>query len=569
MLPTPSPTNTSTPTATPQPDTTLNLADVVEQARAGVVRIEGTTSSGSGFVVDADGYILTNEHVINAQSRLTVVFDNGARLTARVIASDASRDIALLKVSAAGTLTVLPFATSVRVGDEVIALGHPLNLGMSMSVTDGIISAFRTIDAVSYIQTSAPINPGNSGGPLLNLNGEVVGMNTSAQRDIQGEDYFAQGIGFAIKFDELSSRLTAMKSGHSSPPTLVPTPTSAYVLGPQRGSIQVEEAIPNLGFASATVNTDTTLADFIVDVTFTTPSVIPRSTGDFSWEWSPCVILRARQTDAELWQHSICFYSSGLWSHFRTSGKVIETATHIDGGISTRINSGRGAANHVRVIATGEIGFLFFNGEFEAELDLSGVTRSGETRLVVSSTTGTSATRYSDFTVRSLQKVYGPRLGSILHNLRDRLIDTQRTFIQISDGIIEADFSNPYASLQGDWSNGFEFRNTGSGEFHIVAVQGSGHWFHHLRSGDTEDTQILGEEFSSQVSTRLLGSNHIRVIALGDEGWLFINGVYTDKLDLSGLTQAGEALAITNYFTGDGIAGYSTRFEDFIIWSAD
>ena len=160
------PTKTPTPTATPQPETSVDLADVVEQSRAGVVRIEGTTGSGSGFVVDPDGYILTNEHVINGQSRITVVFDNGTRLAARVISSDATRDIALLKVTPSGTLTALPFATSARVGEEVVALGHPLNLGASMSVTDGIISAFRTIDGVSSIQTSAPINPGNSGGPI-------------------------------------------------------------------------------------------------------------------------------------------------------------------------------------------------------------------------------------------------------------------------------------------------------------------------------------------------------------------------------------------------------------------
>ena len=127
-----------------QSDTSLDLADVVEQARAGVVRIEGTTGSGSGFVVDPDGYILTNEHVINGQSRLTVVFDNGTRLAARVIVSDASRDIALLKVTATSTLTVLQFATSVREGEEVIALGYPLggDLRGSMTITKGIVSAF-------------------------------------------------------------------------------------------------------------------------------------------------------------------------------------------------------------------------------------------------------------------------------------------------------------------------------------------------------------------------------------------------------------------------------------------
>ena len=219
----PSATHTSVPTPTTIPS--ITIADVVEKVRAGVVRVEGPTSFGSGLVVDADGYILTNEHVINGQSRLTIVFDNGTRLTARVIASDAPRDIALLKVTATSTLTVLPFATSVREGEEVVALGYPLiyQIGDSMTTTKGIVSSFRLIRGVASIQHDAAINPGNSGGPLLNTKGEVVGMNTWLERDIPGRDFSAQGINYAIKFDVLSTRLQAMKSGQSSQPTPVPT----------------------------------------------------------------------------------------------------------------------------------------------------------------------------------------------------------------------------------------------------------------------------------------------------------------------------------------------------------
>ena len=573
--PIPTPTKTPIPTATPTPNTSLNLADIVEQARAGVVRIEGPSSSGSGFVVDSDGYILTNEHVISGQSRLTVVFDNGTRLTARVISSDATRDIALLKVTATSPLTVLPFATEVREGEEVVALGYPLNLGGSMTITKGIVSAFRTVRGVARIQTDAAINPGNSGGPLLNTKGEVVGMNTSSiEQSTSGRP--VEGIGFAIKFDVLSSRFTAMRAGQLSPPTPVSTPavvatqTPGYVFGPQRGNIQVEEIIPNSGYAAALVNTDTNLANAIVDVTFTTPNVIPRLTGSFSWiEWSPCVNLRARQRDAELWQHSICFYSSGAWYHSLVSGNVIETTARIHDGFSTSINTGRGATNHVRVIAVGETGFLFFNGEFEAELDLSGVTRSGESQLLISSTTGTSATRYSGFTVRPIQRAYGPRSASIKHNPGDGFIDDHETNISLTDGIIEARFFNPYGSGQGYWSSGFLLRDNGDDKFHVVIVLGEGRWIHRLRSGDTATEQRLADHYSHLISTTSSDSNYFRVIILGDEGWLFINGNYVDKLDLSGWQQRGSVSAIGSYFADDGLAGYSTRFENFTIWSAD
>ncbi len=231
--PTPAPTNTPTPTPTntptPIPGDALSVADVVESVRAGVVRIAGTSGSGSGFVVDSDGYILTNEHVIAGQDRLTIVFDDGARLRARVVAYDSARDIALLKVDTTLSLIALPLAEEVREGEDVVALGYPLDLRDRMTATRGIVSAFRTFRGVAYVQTDAATNPGNSGGPLMNLSGEVVGMNTSVRREIQGRDFDAQGIGYAIKFDVLSSRLEILKSGVSSGPTSTPTPR-----GPQR-----------------------------------------------------------------------------------------------------------------------------------------------------------------------------------------------------------------------------------------------------------------------------------------------------------------------------------------------
>ena len=397
---TPSPTDTPTPlpTATSLPDTTLALADVVERARAGVVRIEGTTGSGSGFVVDAAGYILTNEHVINGQSRLTAVFDNGARLTAKVIASDATRDIALLKVTAAGSLTVLPFATEVREGDEVVALGHPLNLGESMTITRGIVSAFRNIRSVAYIQTDAAINPGNSGGPLLNTKGEIVGMNTSALRDIQGADHSAQGIGFAIKFDVLMDRFTAMKTGESTIPT--PTPDmeqiATFVFGPESGFLEVDEA------SGWFLDSGTNVADFVVDVTFITPDV------ESNEIWVPA--LGFRSTNANLTEsgnsHTILFFGSGSWRHQSRNQGDDQFGT-VDEGSFRNFESGSNQANHVRLVARGQKGWLFVNGHYEAELNLSQLTTSGSVVLYAIASDGKS-TRFEDFTVRRLTKTYGP-----------------------------------------------------------------------------------------------------------------------------------------------------------------
>ena len=155
---------------------------------------------GSGVVVSGDGYILTNNHVVAGAERVTVDFVDGRSLAAKVVGTDPPSDLAVLKVSGAGFRT-LPLADSnqVRVGDVVLAVGHPLGLGQT--VTMGIISAKDRATGASrgtgyedFLQTDAPINRGNSGGALVNLRGELVGINSQIMSPTGGNI----GIGFAI-----------------------------------------------------------------------------------------------------------------------------------------------------------------------------------------------------------------------------------------------------------------------------------------------------------------------------------------------------------------------------------
>ena len=551
-VPTPTPTATPRPTSTPThtPDTTQSIADVVARSRAGVVLIAGTSGSGSGFIVDPAGYILTNEHVIDGAGRLTVVLHNGSRLVPQVVASDEARDIALLKITAARPLTALTLAKQVREGDEVVALGYPLDLEDRMTVTRGIVSAFRTIRGVAHVQTDAATNPGNSGGPLLNLSGEVVGMNTSVHRD-------AQGIGYAIRSDVLSSRLGIMKSGVSSAPTpgVSPTPRSAATLGPVSGSLEHDddEFIPQL-------DTRTDIVDSVVEVTFIdTHSASGRA-------WSYGFLIRRSWPGS----HIIVISSTGRWFHYLRKENP-EDDHLVQEGNSFNIRTGNNVKNHVRVIASGDTGWLFVNGGYEAELDLSGLAESGSVSLIGAWFRGHehpgSSTRYADFTVRTLKRVYGPHDGSIEHDPEGGFIDTHRTFTSLADGIIEARFLNPYSAQEGDWSSGFLIRQGASSEFHVVVVDESGRWFHYLRTGDADTDQRLAFRASTHISTSPAGSNHIRIIAMGGEGWLFINGAYVYRLDLSGGLDSGSVSAVGSYFTGHGIAGKSTRFEELTIWS--
>lgn len=154
---------------------------------------------GSGVIVSEDGYILTNNHVIADAETIYVGLENGDTLTAEIVGTDPLSDIAVLQVDADN----LPFMTfgdseDLRVGEMVMAIGSPLNPGLAHSVSQGIVSATgRGLDLMQFedfIQTDAAINPGNSGGPLINMNGEIIGINTAIASQSGG----FQGVGFAI-----------------------------------------------------------------------------------------------------------------------------------------------------------------------------------------------------------------------------------------------------------------------------------------------------------------------------------------------------------------------------------
>ena len=173
-------------------------------------RLQG---QGSGFIVNADGTILTNAHVVEGADKVTVILKDGRRLEGRVLGVDEVTDLAVVKVKEAG----LPVATlansdAVQVGDWAIAVGNPF--GLDNTVTLGIVSTLNRSSAMAgipdkrldFIQTDAAINPGNSGGPLLNDAGEVIGINTAIRAN-------AAGIGFAIPINKAKEVMPILARG--------------------------------------------------------------------------------------------------------------------------------------------------------------------------------------------------------------------------------------------------------------------------------------------------------------------------------------------------------------------
>jgi serine protease Do len=165
-------------------------------------------SLGSGFIMDKDGFIVTNNHVVAEADEIKVKLSNGKEYDAEVVGRDTKTDVALIKIKGADGLTPLPLGNSeaLKVGTWVIAIGSPF--GLEQTVTQGIVSAKgRSIGAGPYddfIQTDASINPGNSGGPLLNLSGEVIGINTAIVAR-------GQGIGFAIPINMAKDIVNQLK----------------------------------------------------------------------------------------------------------------------------------------------------------------------------------------------------------------------------------------------------------------------------------------------------------------------------------------------------------------------
>ena len=189
----------------------LSLIEIFEQTESGTVRIEvrknnqilGANGVGSGFVFDRNGHIITNQHVIQDANKIIVTFLDGRSYNAELIGKDPFTDLAVIKVDVDRSLLQpisLGDSSNLKVGEQIAAIGNPF--GLSGSMTSGIVSQLgRLLPAQDslfqipdVIQTDAAINPGNSGGPLLNMRGEIVGINTAIQSDT-GE---FNGIGFAV-----------------------------------------------------------------------------------------------------------------------------------------------------------------------------------------------------------------------------------------------------------------------------------------------------------------------------------------------------------------------------------
>ena len=233
------------------------LGDFFHQQFGNMPRTFRTHSLGSGFIIRGDGYIVTNDHVVDGATEITVKLSDGRTFPAKVIGRDKKTDLALIKIDATG-LPVLAFGNSdqLQVGERVMAIGNPF--GLEGTVTTGIVSAKGRVIGEgpydSFIQTDASINPGNSGGPLVNTAGQVVGIDTAIFSQSGG----SVGIGFAIPVNLAKTVLPQLEAkGHVtrgwlgvSIQTVTPDLAKAMQLSNDHGAL-VGQVLPNSPAAKA------------------------------------------------------------------------------------------------------------------------------------------------------------------------------------------------------------------------------------------------------------------------------------------------------------------------------
>ncbi len=234
---TPSPTPVAQVTVTPPPAESQQITEAVRKVRPAVVRIRTRTSDGGGVgsgVFVEDGVIITNEHVVRGDPRPMVLLADGRTVQGTVHGTDAQVDLAVVRIAETGQpVAVLGDSDALELGERLIAIGFPLGASAftsdEPSITSGIFSAKREFRGRTYVQTDTPINHGNSGGPLINLKGEVIGINTLVVgRTVEQQ---GQGLNLAIPSTAVRSLLPGLRDQPAARVSVTPTRTATAATG--------------------------------------------------------------------------------------------------------------------------------------------------------------------------------------------------------------------------------------------------------------------------------------------------------------------------------------------------
>ena len=523
------------------------------------------------FEVDDDAaLVLTNHHVIEDASVSQVEVNDSLTYTSEARGTDPVRDLAVLRICC-GDFRALPFGnvSELNPGDEVFAMGYPLGLPGEATVTKGIVSAIRYLEGYSslVIQTDAAINPGNSGGPMLSETGEILGINTFRREETEGGRP-VDNVGFAIAAPTIQEQLHTLKAAPPPTPTPpptprptpsgTPTPSEDYAFGPLSGELKDYYEFSFEKYSESFIDVDISLDDLMMEATFVNP---------YKGSWLYTFEIRSNRLDTDKPQINVTVGSSGGW----WVSTFTDSYNEIASGVGAAVNTGAGRQNHLLVIALEGRGWLFVNQSYVGDFDLSRHTHAGEVGIRASiydldAADDFAVIPYENFRGYDLQRRYGPTSGTIEH--ADEIIGGHSSGLRSRDFVAEAIFRNPVAGGRfpqgGSYDYGFVFRNPAYNHLEVLAVHSGGGWEHQTRSvGDNEYTE-LGSDRLSNWRDGAGSQNHLLLIAMGETGWLFVNGELEATLILNFNMEPGNISAMAGFYNN---SAHDVDFGNFVVWA--
>ena len=573
-LPTPTATPTQVPTVTPLPSPTptqasSSLAATVARVRPGVVKVQTNLGSGSGVIVEVhpsngEALIITNYHVVEGTASVRVVVNDTVSYPAVVLGVDTIKDLALLRICCDSGFEALELgdASGLEAGATVFAMGYPLGITPVASVTRGVVSVVSYDDRRGrwVIQTDASINPGNSGGPLFSTSGDVVGINTFVIRGSAGGTA-VEGFGFAVSSRTVVDVIPRLKAG--TPPQPTPTPRPAL---PGDSS----KTPPTAGPFSTVIphKNDDRIETFYALVSLSDFSAVvnlgnPYSTAVGSWDHG--LVFRSNAAQGF---HAVVIENDGQWFYYQKA--PADAYQLVDSGSADGLDTAADGTNELRLIAIGASAWFFVNGNLIAELDLSSGPPTGDVGVVVGLFSGDEiegrSTDVRDFAVSDGRPQLPALTGRLEHN-DDDLIELSMLGVSLESFVAESAFANPYSTAVSAWDHGLVFRRTGN-EFDVVIIRSNGVW-EHVSRYESADGETLRQGRIPNFSSAAGAVNHLRLIAVGDKGWLYLNDSLLGELDLSRGRRPGDVGVVAGFYEGAEVVGYATAFEDFVVRSVE
>ena len=532
---------------------------MIQQVRPAVVRISTAGGTGSGVIFDTQGqtgYVITNHHVIEGASQVTVVVNDSDNYPGTVLGSDSVRDLAVVRICC-GRFHKLEFgdASRLKTGDEIIAIGYALGLQGEATITRGIVSALRYDSEYrsDVVQHDAAINPGNSGGPMLSMDGKILGINTF-RHEQTGTGRRVEGLNFAISGTTAQRLIPSLRTASANP---TPTPTPSYRgatadFGPISGELRHN---PDDEFIK-TQYAGVSISDMVVSATF----VNPYSTGSDSWDYG-FFIRESGTGDSGRYIHFVVS-SYGIWEVSWRKGFSNESQL-IDGNNTQSLNTNAGGRNHLQVVAIGDRGWFFVNNEFVSAVDLSEITGLGDIAVITGAFTGNevagAVTRFEDFQGSRLTHSYGPANGRLEHEPGKISIHSSNASAQ--NFVAESEFINPNGN---NWDYGFAFRHPENNRLDVIGAADDQQWFHYTLPSVDDEWTLVDTGYIQAGNFR--SRNRLLLLALGDSGLFFVNEQLIARLDLSHNLDNGYISAmggLINSHTGE------PRFRNFNVWTAD